>query len=495
MGAQEVYKKNNNAINPHELRRKFIKISKELFISPIEDGVVSKSKAPLKRQVFSKLTKDEKEYLKKNPDIVFPKDMPERLIWDVFAKRNMKMRREILLRVVAEDNALIEEKEIISNQGSEEKKLPSRKQVLEKLSSDERAILIEYDTPILSTTKLLDKLCSSDRLYFLVNGKLPVQDLEKSERQNIYMEHVSEQKEFFELYLEFINKLLSELRKCSQVQEGTIMTARIKGTDSALRNDPKKALDDIFGIETIYSNYFEKSIIEQIVASTLDITQEKQKNKSNGYKAYHISGTPTDLDKQFEETKLYKKLHELYKDEMFYPNLSYYVGEFWESYKAEMIEKLKTSWKKYDDSNNQDINTIINNLMLYVEVQSKTMSKAMKAIHGSEDDISAAHYVYEALDKGDVSEELSNEEIEIRVNKFKKNIQEKYTNIIKANDGELPASTVPWMKKYMLDGSSKVLNPIETLRHIYPFFIDPSYLEPPVNKRGGNLKVDNNKGR
>ena len=139
-----------------------------------------------------------------------------------------------------------------------------------------------------------------------------------------------------------------------------------------------------------------------------------------------------------------------------------------------MIKKLKALWYKYDNNDSQDIDIdeVLNNLMIYVEIQSKTFENFMNATHGS-----AAHYRYEALDKKDKS--LPKEEIERIVEEFKKYIQEKYTNIIEMNDGRLPSSMLPTMREYLLDGTARILSPMETLKHIYPFFIDPHDLEIP----------------
>lgn len=444
------------ALTTDELRRKILKIAKELFLSPIEDGIAPKEKAPSKKQIMAKLTQNEIEFYNDNIDEIFSKGLPERIFLDVYSKNNKEKRKEILLRMVAEDDCLRIEKRILQDTGS----LPKYKDIIEQLPEDERAILTKLKNPVSSTVQALDTLTNNDRAYFLTHGSLQTERSVDTELQELYIEFIEQQKGTFETYINFINEVLCELKKYRLVHDSTRMSARIKASDSAVNNDSKKALDDVFGLEIDFSNESEKELIEQLITSTISITKEKHHNKKNGYKAYHCSGFPSDLDKEFEETKLYDKCQELFSEEIFFNNLIINMKGISEKYKELLIKELKKSY-------GMDIElSELLELTSIVEFQFKTIQVALDAINGP-----SSHWKYK--NSGDENEENQEEELK----KFMKEIQEKYTLMIKMF-GKIPLSQVATMWESTLDGKPpRQLSTMEVVKHIYPFFIDPKDLE------------------
>ena len=65
--------------------------------------------------------------------------------------------------------------------------------------------------------------------------------------------------------------------------------ARIKATNSALKNHDKKALDDVFGIEFICATDREIQIVQQELERLIYVGKIKMHDKNNGYKAVHHS--------------------------------------------------------------------------------------------------------------------------------------------------------------------------------------------------------------
>lgn len=448
------------ALTPDELRRKILKIAKELFLLPIEESVKPKEKSPSQKQIMAKLTQREIEFFKNNADIIFPKGLSERIFWDVYSKSNTEKRRDILLRMVAEDDCLRIEKRILKETGC----LPKYKDIINELPEDERNILTKITTPISSTIQALDTLSSKDRAYFLMNGSLPVERSVDTELQELYIKYVEQQKDSFEVYINFINELLCELKKYRLVHDSTRMSARVKSSDSAVNNDSKKALDDVFGLEIDFSNESEKELIEQIVASTITITKEKHHDKKNGYKAYHCSGFPSDIDKKFEESKLYNKCQELFSGEIYFNNLMRNMKVISEKYKKSIIEELKKS-----SDRDTELSELLK-LIAIVEFQFKTIHVALDAINGP-----ASHWKYKNSDNEASNDDEKEKEIELK--KFMKEIQEKYTLMIKMF-GKIPLSQVATMWESTLDGKPpRQLSTMEVVKHIYPFFIDPKDLE------------------
>lgn len=142
-------------------------------------------------------------------------------------------------------------------------------------------------------------------------------------KQKNYENFITSQKPGFLKLMNYINKLLYHYKISGDISEFVQFRARIKAPSSAFKNDNKKALDDVFGMELICATQEEidflvnqflvnqnaNEYIEKNTQSTdknsnfLKILRYKFHDKDNGYKAQHYSLC---LD--------YKKLNLLYSD-------------------------------------------------------------------------------------------------------------------------------------------------------------------------------------
>lgn len=123
-------------------------------------------------------------------------------------------------------------------------------------------------------------------------------DKEKVEQKNVsvvndnlklmlYNEFVEEQRKGFIAVMNFVNDKINNLIDEGRVSEFVQIRARIKAIASALRNDPSKALDDVFGMEIITATEEEYDTIIRHLIPYMYKTKSKNHDKPNGYKAKH----------------------------------------------------------------------------------------------------------------------------------------------------------------------------------------------------------------
>ena len=454
-----------------DIRRKILNAAKELFLNPIEEGVEPKQKSPSKKELRAYLlqsgilTPEELKLYEKNQEKVFPEHISERQFFDAYQSQKMDKRREVLLRMVAEDNLLKKQRELVQ-QGNTSSSI---KDAISMLPEDEQNILKSATRAIYSTTAAIMELSSEDKAYYFLHGSLPTKEISDSEIEKTYTEFVAQQRAYFEIYINFISKLLCELKKYREVNDSTKLSARIKALDSASKNDSAKALDDIFGMEIDFCTESEKTVIESIIASTLNITKVKNHKKDNGYKAYHCTGSPADIKVNFEDTKLFKHIQERYGNKQFFNNLKNNMSKIWNEYKASIIAELQKDSLPLNEQSN--IEELTSQFLPFVEFQSKTIAVALEAINGT-----AAHFDYKGKD-AQVEEETPEEKAK-RIEEYKESIQKKFSTLIALSGGKIPFSQVGVMWEDTLDGKGlRSLNNMEILKHIYPFFIDPKDLE------------------
>lgn len=454
-----------------DIRRKILSAAKELFLNPIEEGVEPKQKSPSKKELRAYLlqsgilTPEELKLYEKNQEKVFPEHISERQFFDAYQSQKMDKRREVLLRMVAEDNLLKKQRELVQ-QGNTSSSI---KDAISLLPEDEQNILKSATRAIYSTTAAIMELSPEDKAYYFSHGSLPTKEISDSEIEKTYTEFVAQQRAYFEIYINFISKLLCELKKYREVNDSTKLSARIKALDSASKNDSAKALDDIFGMEIDFCTESEKTVIESIIASTLNITKVKNHKKDNGYKAYHCTGSPADIKVNFEDTKLFKHIQERYGNKQFFNNLKNNMSKIWNEYKASIIAELQKDSLPLNEQSN--IEELTSQFLPFVEFQSKTIAVALEAINGT-----AAHFDYKGKD-AQVEEETPEEKAK-RIEEYKESIQKKFSTLIALSGGKIPFSQVGVMWEDTLDGKGlKSLNNMEILKHIYPFFIDPKDLE------------------
>ena len=145
----------------------------------------------------------------------------------------------------------------------------------------------------------------------------PYEKIDDEERVNLYKNYYEKQIPQFEAYLEFVNKIMCVLKHYRLVTGRTNFTARVKSIDSALENDQKKALNDIFGMGINAGIAGESELLYLLLSSSLTSTRNIVKNKENGYAAHHFSGFPkysnlseklrTILNTKFDAEEMYKQ--------------------------------------------------------------------------------------------------------------------------------------------------------------------------------------------
>lgn len=113
--------------------------------------------------------------------------------------------------------------------------------------------------------------------------------LTQEEARRTYENYVREQEEQFIAFMNYVNQYINELKEQGIISPFLKFYARIKATNSALKNYEKKALDDVFGMEFICSTEQEIEIVQQVLESILKIHKVKVHDKENGYKAIHNS--------------------------------------------------------------------------------------------------------------------------------------------------------------------------------------------------------------
>lgn len=113
--------------------------------------------------------------------------------------------------------------------------------------------------------------------------------LTEREARQTYEKYVLEQQEQFVLFINYLNQYINSLREQGIISPFLKFYARVKATNSALKNYEKKALDDIFGIEFICATDEEIKILQEKLEPLLKSHKIKIHNKENGYKAIHHS--------------------------------------------------------------------------------------------------------------------------------------------------------------------------------------------------------------
>lgn len=176
---------------------------------------------------------------------------------------------------------------------------------------------------------------------------LTFEDISDDEKKKIYLKYLKSQTKYFRYYLQYINEILGTLKISGLISEHTKMCARIKSFDSANKNDSKKALDDIFGIEINFATEEEEVFVVELLKRTLCITKEKIHNKSNGYVAHHYSGYPNatqKIDKEFYNLLYYRKPKENKPQKLYLEYISKMSNE-----QKRKISKRRTKqyFKKY----------------------------------------------------------------------------------------------------------------------------------------------------
>lgn len=131
----------------------------------------------------------------------------------------------------------------------------------------------------------------------------------------LYNDFVSQQKQPFKAIMHYFNDMLTELKAKGKISDFVELRARIKAPESALHNDHKKALDDVFAMEFIGATEKEVDFLLSEVSKKTITTRKKNHNKPNGYKAKHRvfainAETSKEIAKKFNIDATYLPLFE-----------------------------------------------------------------------------------------------------------------------------------------------------------------------------------------
>lgn len=137
---------------------------------------------------------------------------------------------------------------------------------------------------------------------------LQVTEITEREMGVAYSKFVVEQQQAFIMFINYLNKYINELREKGKVTNFLEIRARIKTSNSTIKNDKNdKILDDIFGIELICASELEIQIVRGELEKMLSMIRKKELDKDNGYKALHcVYKMNDDLIDKLNKNKLQK---------------------------------------------------------------------------------------------------------------------------------------------------------------------------------------------
>lgn len=178
--------------------------------------------------------------------------------------------------------------------------------------------------------------------------------LTQEEARQTYEQFVTEQQSQFVLFVNYLNQYINELKAQGIISPFLKFYARIKATNSALKNYEKKALDDIFGIEFICATDEEIEILQKALEPILRIHKVKIHDKENGYKATHHSCSIKPETKELLKQRIERKKNDKFPAiEVQYKTIEvYYAAVFGsashEKYKDTKLPQLQAL---YDSGN------------------------------------------------------------------------------------------------------------------------------------------------
>lgn len=149
-----------------------------------------------------------------------------------------------------------------------------------------------------------------------------VADITEREARRSYEKFVMGQEEPFINFLNYLNQYMNQLKDKGVISPFLQFRARIKSPISAIKNDGRKSLDDIFGIEIICATDEEieeaKKALEEIATKPdFQGKEEKTIKKDNGYEAIHCFYVLNDETIQQINQKAKEKNQQEYPKELF----------------------------------------------------------------------------------------------------------------------------------------------------------------------------------
>lgn len=307
----------------------------------------------------------------------------------------------------------------------------------------------------------------------------PIYDVNDVEQEMLYKEFVDMQKGHFISYMNFLNAELCVLKHYGIVSDYTRFLARIKSTESAIKNDREKTLNDAFGVEVASGTPGEFAFTAMLFMDTLKETKESVKNRTNKYVAHHYSGYP-------KVGNIVERLEEILDK-----NKIYNPKEMFDSYMAKLPVKVKEDMSPEDLKKTEEyFESFCNNLNSYKELINESLdANYLKSLKKDLKVIEQEYHKAEKLEKNSqiqpiIEGQFKTIQTSIEANRgtashesYKgediKTIQREYNK-----NGGLPLSKLPIMWRSTLDtyenGKAippRLLSSDETARVLYPLLI------------------------
>lgn len=306
----------------------------------------------------------------------------------------------------------------------------------------------------------------------------PLHTINDVEQEMIYKEFVDMQKGHFVSYMNFLNAELCVLKHYGIVSDFTRFLARIKSTESAIKNDKEKTLNDAFGVEVDSGTPGEFAFTAMLFMDTLKETKESVKNQTNKYVAHHYSGYP-------KVGNIVKRLEEILDK-----NNIYDPKEMFDSYMAKLPAKVIEKMKPDDiDRTKQYFDSFCNNLNSYKELISERLdANSLKSLKKDLKMVEQEYHKVEKLKTGSEIQPIIEGQFKTIQTAIEANLGTASHESYKGDDiktiqreynknGSLPLSKLPIMWRSTLktyEGKvipPRLLSSDETARALYPLLI------------------------
>lgn len=307
----------------------------------------------------------------------------------------------------------------------------------------------------------------------------PLYDVNDVEQEMLYKEFVDLQKKHFVAYMNFFNAELCVLKHYGIVSDFTRFLARIKSTESAIKNDQTKALNDAFGIEVDSATPGEATFTVMLFMGTLSETKEAVKNKPNKYIAHHYSGYP-------KVGNIVERLEEILDK-----NKTYEPKKLFDSYMAKLPDKIKEKMKEENIKEvEQYFENFCKNLNSYKELVNKSLSaNNLKSLKKDLKIVEEEYHKVEELENSSEIQPIIEGQFKTIQTAIEANLGIASHDAYKGEDiktiqreydknGRLPLSKLPIMYKSNLETDEngkaippKLLSSDETAKALYPSLI------------------------
>lgn len=307
----------------------------------------------------------------------------------------------------------------------------------------------------------------------------PLYNVNDVEEEMLYKEFIDTQKGHFVSYIKFLNAELCVLKHYGIVSDYTRFLARIKSTESAIKNDQTKALNDAFGIEVDSATPGESAFTVMLFMGTVEETKEAVKNKPNKYIAHHYSGYP-------KVGNIVEKLEEILDE-----NKIYEYEELFNSYMTKLPDSVKNDMTLEDIEQVEEyFENFCNNLNSYKELINKSLNaNNLKSLKRDLKRVEQEYHKVEELENSSENQPIIEGQFKTIQTAIEANLGIASHDAYKGEDiktiqreydknGRLPLSKLPTMYKSNLETDEndkpippRVLSSDETAKALYPSLI------------------------